>query len=124
LGLLSFFSYLLSFPADSPTKLVSLAQACMAYAPQDRPTFEQLMHELAVLESDVRLEGVRLSFSLDTLQQQHSGLSNHGAPSNPGTVAIHGEECIQCTAQSRGAAGASKTINQLLTRSPAVPRGG
>lgn len=38
-----------------------LYQQCTAPSPHDRPTFEVLMRDLALLESRVRVEGARIS---------------------------------------------------------------
>ncbi len=55
----------LTWPPNSPAVLVNLVSECMARQPKDRPTFEQLINKLAATENEVRMEGWRLSNSIE-----------------------------------------------------------
>lgn len=63
-------SLTLTWPSGAPPPLVAFAGRCMSYSASERPSFEALMHELALMESEVRMDGVRLSFSTETARPE------------------------------------------------------
>ncbi|KAJ9505963.1 hypothetical protein QJQ45_002724 [Haematococcus lacustris] len=63
-------SLTLTWPSGAPPPLVAFAGRCMSYNASERPSFEALMHELALMESEVRMDGVRLSFSTETARPE------------------------------------------------------
>jgi hypothetical protein len=44
----------LQFPSEAPEALVALGQACMSAAPEERPTFEDILEVLETCRSYVR----------------------------------------------------------------------
>jgi len=76
----------LPWPETAPAALVQLAKQCMAYSPAARPTFDALMGKLAQLEAEVRMEGVRLSFSTDFAASSTpgTGSATPKVPTTPG----------------------------------------
>ncbi|KAG2487433.1 hypothetical protein HYH03_014000 [Edaphochlamys debaryana] len=88
----------LEWGADANEEVARISRACMAHAPQDRPTFDWLMRELAALESRVRLtsaapsltpsrQNSRQSVDLPQLRRAPTTSSVHHAPVDPASAA-------------------------------------
>ncbi|GFR49913.1 hypothetical protein Agub_g12021 [Astrephomene gubernaculifera] len=82
----------LTWAPDACEELVRISRACLAASPHERPSFEQLMQQLALLEARVRLEGPRISTSVEvaaasSCRQPSSRLSVDATPLRRATTA-------------------------------------
>jgi hypothetical protein len=44
----------LTFPSSAPSEFAALADACMAFKPEDRPSFEEVLESLTTMQDSVR----------------------------------------------------------------------
>ncbi|KXZ49376.1 hypothetical protein GPECTOR_21g602 [Gonium pectorale] len=100
----------LTWSQDACEDIVRISQECMAPSPHDRPTFADLMRQLALLEARVRQEGAaagggsHVSISMERPTRASSRLSQETNASLPFSVAPSGALTFVSMAQPAAAA--------------------